>query len=57
MPLVNICAITGNNIVVQVGLAFLSAEKKEDYTWAVQQIRRVVQENMIEESRSIATDK
>jgi hypothetical protein len=31
MPLLNICAIAGNNMVIQAGLAFLSSEKKGDY--------------------------
>jgi len=31
MPLLNICAVTGNNMVIQVGLVFMSGEKKADY--------------------------
>jgi hypothetical protein len=31
MPLLNICAISGNNKVIQLRLAFLSDEKKADY--------------------------
>jgi hypothetical protein len=55
--LLNICAIRGNNMVVQVRLAFLSSEKREDYNWAVQQLRMVMQENSIEEPLSIVTDR
>jgi MULE transposase domain len=29
MPLLNICAVTGNKKTVQIGLCFLSGEKKE----------------------------
>jgi len=57
MPLLNICAISGNNRVVQVGLAFLSTEKKGDYTWAIQQLRQVMTSNSIEEPISIVTDR
>jgi hypothetical protein len=32
MPLLNISTISGNNMVIQVGLAFLSGEKEKDYT-------------------------
>jgi hypothetical protein len=32
MPLLNIYAITGNNMVIQVRLVFLSSEKEADYT-------------------------
>jgi hypothetical protein len=31
MPILNICAITGANKVVQTGLAFLSRETEADY--------------------------
>jgi hypothetical protein len=35
MPLLNICALTGNKKVVQISLCFLSSEKKPDYKQAV----------------------
>jgi hypothetical protein len=35
MPLLNICTITGNNLVIQVRLVFLSGEKETDYDWAI----------------------
>ena len=31
MPLLNICMVTSNQKTIQVGLCFLSREKKEDY--------------------------
>jgi hypothetical protein len=31
MPLFNICAVTGGNMVVQAGLVFMSAEKESDF--------------------------
>ena len=33
--LVNICGITGNNQVIQLGLVFLLGEKQGDYQWAI----------------------
>ena len=38
MPLLNICTISGNYMVIQVGLAFLSGEKEKDYDWAIDYI-------------------
>jgi len=57
MPLLNICGISGNNRVIQVGLAFLSGEKRGDYTWALQHLRRVMALNSIKEPISIVTDR
>jgi hypothetical protein len=57
MPLLNVCVITGNNIVVQVGLVFLSHEKEADYKWAINYLQTIMTENMIKESVSIVTDR
>ena len=57
MPLLNICAITGNNMVIQVGLAFLSREKEADYNWAIDYIRDIRAKHLIEEPSSIVTDR
>lgn len=57
MPLLNICGITGNNMVVQIGMAFLSGEAERDYQWAIAQLKSVMTENMIEEPVSIVTDR
>jgi hypothetical protein len=57
MPLLNICAISGNNKVVQLGLAFLSGEKKADYNWALRQVRNVMTASSINEPVSIITDR
>jgi hypothetical protein len=46
MPLFNICAITGNNTVIQVGLVFLSSEKEADYTWAIDYLRGLMAEHV-----------
>lgn len=32
MPLLNICGITGENRMIQLGLIFLSSEKESDYS-------------------------
>ena len=57
MPLLNICTITGNNMVIQVGLAFLSGEKEVDYNWAIDYIRETMAKHSIEEPSSIVTDR
>jgi hypothetical protein len=57
MPLLNIYAITGNNMVIQVGLTFLSGEKESDYNWAIDYIRDIMAEHSIEEPSSIVTDR
>ena len=57
MPLLNICAITGNNMVIQVGLAFLSGEKEVDYNWAIDYIRDIMAKHSIKEPSSIVTDR
>jgi hypothetical protein len=57
MPLLNIYAITGNNIVIQVGLAFLSGEKESDYNWAIDYIQDIMAEYSIEEPSSIVIDR
>ena len=36
MSLLNICAITGANMVVQVGLAFIRQEREADYNWVLE---------------------
>ena len=57
MPLLNICGITGNNMIIQIGLAFLSGETQGDYTWAIIQLRHLMLENTIAEPISIVTDR
>ena len=57
MPLPNICAISGNNNVIQLGVVFLSGERKGDYTWVLRQLRNVIATSSIEEPVSIVTDR
>ena len=57
MALLNICAITGANKVVQVGLVFLRRETEADYNWALNYIRNIMAQNSIEEPVSIVTDR
>jgi hypothetical protein len=57
MPLLNICAITGNNLVIQVGLVFLSGEKEGDYNWAMDQLCDIMARHTIQEPTSIVTDR
>jgi hypothetical protein len=57
MPLLNLCAVTGNRKTVQVALCFLSGEKKEDYDWAMAQFRILMKEHGIPEPVSVVTDR
>jgi hypothetical protein len=42
MPLLNICGATGNNMTPQFAVAFLSGEKEEDYTWAMERFKEML---------------
>ena len=57
MALLNICAITSTNKVVQVGLVFLKRETEADYNWALDYMRNIMAQNSIEEPVSIVTDR
>jgi len=57
MPLLNICAISRNNKVIQLRLAFLLGETKGDYTWAIRQLRNIMATSSIQEPVSIITDR
>ena len=47
MPLLNICIITGGNKVLQIGLAFLSDEKKDSYDWVLERLVEVMKSQNI----------
>ena len=57
MALLNICAITGGNMVVQVGLAFIRQEREADYNWALEFLRDIMAKESIQEPLSIVTDR
>jgi transposase-like protein len=57
MALLNICAITGGNMVVQVGLAFIRQERERDYNWALNFLRDIMAKESIQEPFSIVTDR
>src|SRR3981189_1065451 len=57
MALLNICAITGGNMVVQVGLAFIRQERERDYNWAIEFLRDIMAKESIQEPLSIVTDR
>jgi hypothetical protein len=57
MALLNICAITGGNMVVQVGLAFIRQERERDYNWALKFLRDIMAKESIQEPFSIVTDR
>jgi hypothetical protein len=56
MALLNICAITSANIVVQVGLAFIRQEREVDYNWALEFLRSLIAKESIQEPLSIVID-
>ena len=56
MALLNICAITGSNKVVQIRLVFLRQETEAAYDWALDYIRNIMVQNSIKEPVSIVTD-
>ncbi|POS88216.1 hypothetical protein EPUL_000796 [Erysiphe pulchra] len=56
LPLLNICVVTGNNLVVQIGLVFLSGELESDYEWALYQFHEVMEEG-IQEPAVVVTDR
>jgi hypothetical protein len=49
--------VTGNRKTVQVGLCFLSREKKADYNWAIAQFTDLMRIHDIEEPLSVVTDR
>ncbi|KAI1000616.1 hypothetical protein K3495_g7581 [Podosphaera aphanis] len=57
MPLLNICGVTGGNKLIQLGLAFLSSEKENDYSWVLQQLRQIMTLEAIRAPLSIVTDR
>lgn len=57
MPLLNICAVTGNRKTVQAVLCFLSGEKKEDYDWAIEKFGDLMTTHEIPEPNTWVTDR
>jgi hypothetical protein len=57
MPLLNICAISGANMVIQVAIVFLSGEKEADYNWATDFLRQLMAIHAIEEPTILVTDR
>jgi predicted transcriptional regulator len=57
MPLLNICTVTGNKKTVQIGLCFLSGEKKRDYERAIRWFRELMEQEHIEEPICFITDR
>ncbi|RFU34331.1 hypothetical protein B7463_g2029, partial [Scytalidium lignicola] len=57
LPLLNICAITGGNKVIQFGLVFLSDETEKSYDWALNRLGEVMKQHCIQEPLSIVTDR
>lgn len=57
MALLNICAITGSNMVVQVGLAFIRQEREVDYNWAIEFPHDIMAGKSIQQPLSIVTDR
>jgi transposase-like protein len=57
MPLLNICAVTGNKKTVQIGLCFLSGEKEHNYAWAITAFREFLAKYNISDPITIVTDR
>jgi hypothetical protein len=57
MPLLNICAVTGNRKTIQVALCFLSGEKGPDYDWAIEKFEEVMNSHEIPEPDTWVTDR
>jgi hypothetical protein len=56
MPLLNICAVTGNKKTIQIALCFLSGEKEISYEWALKCLRELMEELGINCLICIVTD-
>jgi hypothetical protein len=57
MPLLNICGITRNNQVIQLGLCFLASETEVDYSWVIEKFKNYIAKHMIEEPNTLITDR
>ena len=57
MPLLNICAVTGNRKTIQVALCFLSGETGADYDWAIDKFEEVMNSHEIPEPDTWVTDR
>jgi len=57
MPLLNFCSATGNNMTLQIALAFLSEEKAADYGWALNCYLELLEEYGIDVPKCFVTDR
>ena len=57
LPVLNIVAASCLNKTIQVGICFLSGESENDFTWAVQALRRFLESNGIELPSLVITDR
>jgi hypothetical protein len=57
MPLLNICAVTGNRKTVQVALCFLSGKTTEDYDWPMDRFGELMTKHKIPEPDTWVTDR
>lgn len=55
MPLLDVVGVTGSNMTFYSCFAFLKDEKEEDYTWALNRIRRLFDE--VDKPKVILTDR
>jgi hypothetical protein len=56
MPLLNICAVTGNKKTIQIALCFLSGEKEASYDWAIKCLRELMEKMGIQCPILVVTD-
>lgn len=57
MPLLNICGVLGNNMTIQIPLAFLSGEDQKHYTWALECLLQLLSQYQIPHPKKFVTDR
>ena len=56
-PLLNICGVTGQNKTLNLGVAFVSGESEEDYSWALSHLKGLLHSERISEPSIFVTDR
>ena len=57
MLLLNICAVTSNKQTIQVGLCFLSSEKRDYYVRAITAFWKTIEKHKVPPPITIVTDR
>ncbi|POM61104.1 Transposase-like protein [Phytophthora palmivora] len=56
MPLLNLVGVTGMNTTIHLAQAFLRNETKDDYVWALKELKRVIESERISFPQVIISD-